>query len=102
MILLPERLMSHAMLVFKDRLITVLCNSPHHEEEVAVVELSSVHSSYEGAVCVRDLVQFAGMINMDTSSLFVREQSDSVMELWIFAKRDVGFDDDPTPVNMAV
>jgi len=99
-----ESLTSNAVLVFgKERLVTVLRNSPMHDAEVAVIELYTAKASYEGALCLRDLIQFAGIINLDTSDIFIREQSECTIELWLFkSKLGTQFDDDPTPVNHIV
>jgi hypothetical protein len=87
------------MLAFKDRLVTVFCNSPLHDEEVAVVELVTTKPSYEGAICLKAIVEFAVLVCVNTSSLFVREQNRDTIELWLFAPRDrLDFDSDPTDV----
>lgn len=96
-----EQLVSDALLVFKDRIVTVLCTSPLHADEVAVVELATVRSSYEGGICLSDLVQFASLINLSTHDIFVREQNAHMLELWLFApERRHEFDEDPTPVDI--
>lgn len=96
-----EGLSSTAMLVFgRDRLVSVLCNSPIHAERVAVVELVTTKDAFEGAICLRDIVHFAGLINLNTSDIFVREQSNSAIELWLYKQvDDYSFDLDPTPVE---
>lgn len=93
------------MLVFKDRLIQVLCNSPLHETEVAVIELYTTKPSFDGAIALTDLVHFAGLINLRTGDIFVREQSESCIELWLhnpdrYNRHD--FDEDPTPVDISI
>lgn len=93
--------MGAAMLCFaRERMITVLCNSPLHPSEVAVLELATEKESFEGAICLSEIVQFAGLINLRALDVYVREQAHNKIELWLFnrdAHRD--FDDDPTPVD---
>ena len=100
-----ESLVSDAMAIFKDRIITVLCNSPLHSEEVAVVELYTPLASWEGAIKLHDILTFASFQNVSTNDVYVRELSTNALELWLFAPRkkwrgsDEDFDDDPTPVH---
>lgn len=104
----PERIIGVAMLCFaRERLITVLCNSPLHPSEVAVVELATTKESFEGAICLNSLTQFASLMNLHTSDVYIREQSESVIEIWLFNRDKIrrsggGFDDDPTPVERTV
>ena len=94
-----ESLIGDAMQVFKDRVITVLCNSPLHAEEVAVIELCTNRHSWEGAIKLCDLVMFAGLTNVHQENVLIREKDAYCMELWLFAPRTMlDFDDDPTPV----
>lgn len=105
MMFTPERLIGVAMLCFgRERLITVLCNSPLHPSEVAVIELMTVKEAYEGAICVQDFVQLAGLLNLRTSDVYVREQSSTTIEVWLFNRESERepFDDDPTPVEHLV
>ena len=93
-----EGLTSTAMSVFKDRLITVLLNSPLHATQVAVVELYTSAESFSGAICLADLVIFAGMASVRVQDCFVREQSQFAIELWLCLPHNAhDFDNDPTP-----
>lgn len=97
-----EGLSSMAVLVFgRERIVTVLCNSPLHAQEVAVVELFTSKENLDGAVCLRDLVHFAGLVNLNTNEMFVREQSSTTLELWLYRPKDsdYGFDD-VTPTDI--
>lgn len=100
-----DRLLGAAMLCFaRERMITVLCNSPLHPSEVAIVELCTEQERHEGAICLHDIMHFAGLINLGSRDIYVREQAKNKIELWLFnPDADRGsledFDDDPTPVD---
>jgi len=101
-----ERVMGIAMLCFgRERLIAVLCNSPLHPIEVAVVELATTKENFEGAICLDDLVQFAALLNLSAHDVYIREQSASTIEVWLFnrsRRSHDDFDEDPTPVDHLV
>lgn len=88
------------MTCFKDRLITVMNSSPLHPIEIAVVELMTVKESFEGAISLRDLDLFAGLLALHPSEMFVREQGENKLELWLVNDDPRDFDDDPTPVDL--
>lgn len=94
-----SRIVSDAMLIFRDRLITVR-DSPLHTN-IIVVELATDSESFEGGVKLSDIVHFTGLLNLRSSDVRIREQGRRKLELWLYMEvSDFEFDEDPTPVQV--
>lgn len=86
----PESLQFVAAKVFgRERVVSVLCNSPSCDEKVAIVELFTALPTDQGAIRLSDLVHFAGIIDVKPMNVWVREQSSNALELWLVQQKQV-------------